>query len=137
MKPSLANMIDHPIATQINKADQAINQEDFDTLTEIYSDDAVLVVKPGVTAIGKTQIREAFVAIAAHFEHSLQVRQAGMEILESHDTALVLAKSIVVANNHPQEQRLATYVFKKVCGSGWLCVIDNSYGHGLLDATGH
>lgn len=73
----------HPIELLISKADIAINQEDFETLIDIYSDDAVLVVKPGMNAVGKEQIKKAFEAIAAHFEHSLDVKQAGMAILET------------------------------------------------------
>ncbi len=65
----------HPIELQIEKADTAIVQEDFDTLMNIYSEDAVLVVKPGMNATGKVQIRKAFEAIAAHFSHTLQVEQ--------------------------------------------------------------
>ncbi len=72
-------MTRHPVQLQIKKADSAINREDFDTLIDIYSDDAVLVVKPGVNAVGKMQIRKAFEAIAAHFNHSLDVKQAGMK----------------------------------------------------------
>ena len=37
----------HPIEIQIEKADKAIIAEDFDTLLDIYTDDAVLVVEPG------------------------------------------------------------------------------------------
>jgi hypothetical protein len=36
------------------------------------------VIKPGNHAIGKVQIRSAMEAIAAHFDRSLDVRQAGM-----------------------------------------------------------
>ena len=125
-------MTNHPIEELIQKADDAINREDFDTLIDIYSDDAVLVVQPGANAVGKAQIRKAFEAIADYFDHSLQVRQAGMEILESNDTALVLANSVIAARDHLEEQRKATYVFKKDGQLGWLCVIDNSYGHKLL-----
>jgi uncharacterized protein (TIGR02246 family) len=85
----------HPIELLIEKADRAINQEDFDTLIKIYAEDAVLVIKPGMNAVGKDQIKRAFEAIAAHFEHSLDVKQAEMEILETGDTALVLAKTLV------------------------------------------
>ncbi len=122
----------HPIELQIEKADLAINREDFETLIDIYSDDAVLVIKPGMNATGKTQIRKAFEAIAAHFNHKLDVKQAGMKILESEDTALVLAKTIVSAPDVPPIHRNATYVFKKNPSGHWLCVIDNSYGHDLF-----
>ena len=122
----------HQIELIIEKADSAINQEDFDTLVDIYSDDALLVIKPGMNATGKTQIRKAFEAIAAHFNHRLDIKQDGMRILESGDTALVLAKTIVSAPDTPPINRNATYVFKKQSGGDWLCVIDNSYGHELF-----
>lgn len=125
----------HPIELLISKADTAINQEDFETLIDIYSDDAVLVVKPGMNAVGKEQIKKAFEAIAAHFEHSLDVKQAGMVILESGDTALVLAKTVVSAKSLPAIERKATYVFKRDNENRWVCAIDNSYGHSLLEAN--
>jgi len=99
---------------------------------DIYSDDAVLVLKPGMNVVGKAQIRKAMEAIAAHFNHSLDVKQAGMKILESNDTALVIAKTVVSASNMPAIERNATYVFKRDPNGTWLCVIDNSYGHELL-----
>jgi uncharacterized protein (TIGR02246 family) len=126
-------MTRHPVELQIEKADLAINREDFDTVMNIYSDDAVLVVKPGMNVVGKAQIRKAMEAIAAHFNHSLDVRQRGMKILESSDTALVLAKTVVSASNMPAIERNATYVFKRDPNGAWLCVIDNSYGHELLN----
>ena len=127
-------MKQHPIELLINKADTAINQEDFNTLTDIYADDAVLVIQPGMNAVGKEQIRKAFEGIASHFEHTLDVRQTGMNILETGDTALVLAKTLVSAKGHPLQERKATYVFRKDANGVWFCVIDNSYGHDLLDA---
>ena len=121
----------HPIEELIEKADLAINQEDFDTVIDIYTEDAVLVIKPGMNAVGKLEIRQAFEAIAAHFEHSVRVEQAGMKIIETGDTALVLAKTRVSATNQPLIERNSTYVFRK-CNFGWLCAIDNSYGHELF-----
>ncbi len=122
----------HPIELLIEKADLAINREDFDTLIDIYSDDAVLVIKPGMNATGKAQIRRAFEAIAAHFNHKIEVKQTGMKILESEDTALVLAKTVVSTSDGLPINRNATYVFKKNQSGNWLCVIDNSYGHELF-----
>lgn len=127
-------MTPHPIELLIEKADLAINREDFDTLMDLYSDDAVLVIKPGMNATGKAQIRKAFEAIATHFDHRLNVEQAGMKILASDDTALVLAKTIVSTPGAPPINRDATYVFKKRPGENWLCVIDNSYGHALFSS---
>lgn len=128
-------MTRHPIELLIEKADAAIVREDFGALMAIYSDDAVLVVKPGMNAVGKAQIRKAFEAIAAHFNHSLQVHQERMIVLESGSTALVLAETVISASNQPATRRKATYVFEKGAG-GWLCKIDNSYGHELLESDG-
>ncbi len=128
-------MNQHPVALLIEKADKAINEEDFDTVVDLYTEDAVLVIKPGSNAIGKVQIRRAMERIAAHFDRSLDVRQAGMTILETGDTALVLARTQVSAKSSPMVERKATYVFRKVAGIGWLCAIDNSYGHEVLDAN--
>ena len=125
----------HPIALLIAKADKAINEEDFDTVVDLYTEDAVLVIRPGSHAVGKVQIRRAMEAIAAHFDRSLDVRQAGMVILETGDTALVLARTLVSAKHFPPVERKATYVFRKDAGDQWLCAIDNSYGHEVLDAS--
>ena len=127
-------MNQHPIALLIEKADKAINEEDFDTVIDLYTEDAILVVKPGTNAVGKIEIRRAMEAIAAHFDRSLNVRQAGMVILETKDTALVLAKTLVSAENVPVVERKATYVFKRDRHNRWLCAVDNSYGHAVLDA---
>ena len=45
--------IKNPIAA----ADKAIKEERFDDLMEFYTDDAVLVVKPGLEARGKKAIK--------------------------------------------------------------------------------
>ena len=124
----------HPVALQIEKADKAIVAEDFDTLMQIYTDDAVLVVRPGLNAIGKVAIREAFEKIAVYFKNGLRVEQQGMSILESGNTVLVLANTIVSAPNMPRTERKATYVFNRAPSGDWLCSIDNSYGHELIGA---
>jgi ketosteroid isomerase-like protein len=58
-----------------------------------------------------------------------------MVILETGDTALVLARTQVSAKNSPIVERKATYVFRKDAENRWLCAIDNSYGHEVLDAN--
>lgn len=124
----------HPVITQIEKADKAIVAEDFDTLLDIYTDDAILVVEPGRNAIGKDAIRKAFEAIAVYFKNGLQVSQEGLTVLESGETALVLANTVISAPNLPTITRKATYVFTKAENGSWLCAIDNSYGHEIIGA---
>ncbi|WP_152356918.1 YybH family protein, partial [Pseudomonas aeruginosa] len=75
----------------VGRADALINAGQFDALMDFYCDDATLVVKPGLNACGKAQIRQAFDAIARHFEHSLRVRQHDLRVIEAGDTALVMA----------------------------------------------
>lgn len=125
-------MKQHAVIKQIEKADKAIVDEDFDTLLNIYTDNAILVIEPGRNAVGKDAIRKAFEAIAVYFKNGLQVTQKGMEVLESGNTALVLANTVISAPNMPEIIRKATYVFNKDDNGVWLCSIDNSYGHEII-----
>ncbi|MDD5052850.1 MAG: DUF4440 domain-containing protein [Sulfuricurvum sp.] len=125
-------MEQHEVIKQIKKADRAIVEENFDTLIDIYTDDAILVIEPGRNAVGKDAIRKAFEAIAVYFKNGLQVSQRGIEVLESGNTALVLANTVISAPNMPEITRKATYVFNKDINGVWLCSIDNSYGHEII-----
>ena len=128
--------LQHPLQALIQAADRAISAEDFDALMDFYTDDAVLVVKPGLNVVGKESIRAAFVRIAEYFGGSLQVGQGRMEVLETGDTALVIMESTLDyrgPDGAPAHvTRRATYVFRRSDGR-WLCAVDNSYGTSLLD----
>lgn len=109
-------MSDHPLKALIQAADRAIGAEDFDTLMDFYAEDATLVIKPGLNATGKEQIRRAFVAIAEHFNHSIIVKQGKMQVIEGAGTALVIMQTLLetvdrdgIANSIT---RRATYVFR-------------------------
>lgn len=103
---------------------------------DFYADDATLVIKPGLSVTGKPRIRQAFLAIAEHFQHQLVVRQGRMELIPGGDTVLVIMESLL---SYPENggttevTRRATYVFRESQPGKWACVIDNSYGTGLLD----
>lgn len=120
----------------IAAADKAIQEERFDDLMDFYTDDAVLIVKPGLEAKGKAAIRAAFVKIAAYFKNSVVPTQGKMCMIEAGDTVLVLSQTLLDAQNKEESEysmdRRATYVYRKV-GEKWLCAIDNSYGVTLLD----
>lgn len=126
-------MKQHAVIKQIEKADRAIVEEDFDTLLNIYTEDAVLVVEPGRNAVGKDAIRKAFEAIAVYFRNGLHVSQKGIEVLESGNTALVLANTVISSPNMSEVTRKATYIFTKDEDGVWLCSIDNSYGHEIIE----
>ena len=120
----------------IAAADKAIKEEKFDDLMDFYTDDAVLVVRPGLEAKGKEAIKEAFIKIAAYFKNSVVPTQGKMLMIEAGDTVLVLSQTLLDADNKETSEcsmdRRATYVYRKVDGK-WLCAIDNSYGTTLLD----
>lgn len=125
----------HDVEARIAEADDAINREDFDALLRCYAPGATLVVMPGREVSGHEALREAFVAIAAHFNHTLRVSQEEVMVVEGADVALALARTRVRATMKSgeavDEVRRATYVFKRVEGQ-WLCAVDNSYGTTLL-----
>lgn len=126
------NMNLNTIEQQIEAADRAIMTKDYDTLMSIYTDDAVLVIEPGRNAVGKNQIRNAFVKISEFFDHGLKVVQNGLEVLDAGKTALVVANTIVSGPYSHAVERKATYVFEKSDNGAWLCIIDNSYGHEII-----
>lgn len=119
----------------IAQADKAIKEERFDDLMEYYTDDAVLVVKPGMEAHGKEDIKRAFIKIAEYFKNSIVPTQGNMLMLEAGDTVLVLSQTLLDAKNKETSEyimdRRATYVYRKINGK-WLCAVDNSYGTALL-----
>ena len=78
-------MDEHPLRVVIAAADDAISREELDAVAKFYGDDAILVVMPGKIARGKAEIRKAFDAIAAHFNHSVHVSLGEMTILEAGD----------------------------------------------------
>lgn len=130
-------MSNHPLKTLIEAADRSISVKDFASLMQFYTDDATLVVKAGLYAQGKDQIRKAFEAISAYFQDQLKVRQGKMEVIEAGDTALVIMETwldtIDEHNAVTSTLRRATYVFRRDSSGNWLCAVDNSYGTALLD----
>src|SRR3954452_8394669 len=129
--------MEHELKGFIKKCDIAIKQEDFDTLMNYYTDDAILVIKPGMITRGKEEIKTAFIKIAKYFNNSLVPTQGEMIVLEAGDTALVLSQTLLEADKKKDSEysmdRRATYVFKKNSQDKWLCAIDNSYGTELIN----
>ena len=128
--------MEHELKKFIKKCDEAIKREDFDTLKNYYTDDAILVVKADMIARGKEEIKQAFITIAKYFNNSLVPEQGEMIILEAGDTALVISQTLLDADKDETEysmDRRATYVFKKNSQGEWLCAIDNSYGTDLIN----
>ncbi|GKX49364.1 YybH family protein [Pectobacterium carotovorum] len=130
-------MKSHPIREIIEACDKAISERNFDALMGYYAEDAALVIKPGMVARGRDDIKKAFVAIADYFKNQLIVEQGNMQVIEGGGDALVIMETVL---HYPDEQgnivtttRRATYVFRKDVDGNWRCTIDNSYGTTLLD----
>ncbi len=129
-------MIHQEIQKLIQAADSAIREERFDDLMSYYTEDAVLVVKPGLEVQGKSNIKKAFIRIAEYFKNSIVPTQGKMHMIQAGDTVLVLAQTFLDAENKDVSEysmeRRATYIYRNIDGN-WLCAIDNSYGTTLLD----
>ncbi len=129
-------LVNEKVRQLIAEADKAIKEERFDDLMDFYTDDAVLVVRPGLEVYGKQEIKNAFIKIAEYFKNSIEPTQGNMIMLEAGDTILVLSQTLLDADNKAESEysmeRRATYVYRNVNGK-WLCAIDNSYGTSLLD----
>lgn len=130
-------MSTHPIRQVIEACDKAITARDFDLLMTYYAEDAALVVKPGMVATGKDNIRKAFVAISDYFQGQLVVEQGEMQVIEGAGDALVIMETVL---HYPDGEgvfvttsRRATYVFRHDADGRWVCTIDNSYGTDLLN----
>lgn len=133
-------MSQHELVNVIAAADTAINAENFDALMSFYADEATMVIEPGRCVTGRAALRNAFVAIAEHFAHTLRVSQEEVLIVEGAGTALVLAKTRIRAmlkSGEPYDVlRRATYVFRRdEEQASWRCSIDNSYGTALLSSS--
>ena len=127
---------EHPVLKLIKQADSAITSEDFDALMDFYAEDAALVVQQGLIARGKSQIRNAFIAIAQHFGNALTVSQGAAQVIEGAGNALVIMETLLYVGDATDPiKRRATYVFQDDPQNGWLCTVDNSYGTELLDET--
>lgn len=129
-------MDDHAVKQEIARADKAINDRDFDTVANCYTEDAVLVVKPGTLVQGREAIKIALQKISDYFNDSLKVSQGDMVIIEAGDIALVLSKTYIESpdklDSEFSTERKAIYVYKKTIDGKWLCAIDNSYGVELI-----
>jgi uncharacterized protein (TIGR02246 family) len=126
----------HELEAIIHAADDAINKEDLDAVMDFYTEEATLVVRPGLNATGRDQIRKTFTAIAEHFNHTLHVSQDRLVVIEGGATALVLGKAEIRAKDPAGVEvlieREATYVFVRDVAGAWRCAVDNSYGTSLL-----
>lgn len=132
-------MENHALKQEIAKADKAIGDRDFDTVASCYTEEAVLVVKPGKLVQGREAIKKAHQKISDYFNHSLKVSQGDMVIIEAGNIALVLSKTYIESpqklDSEFSPERDAIYVYEKTADGKWLCAIDNSYGVELLETN--
>ncbi len=60
--------MEHKLKEMIKECDLAIQREDFDRLMDYYTDDAILVVKPGKIAHGKEESQKSIYRYSKIFQ---------------------------------------------------------------------
>lgn len=113
---------------------ELIKNEQFDELMNVYTDDAIMILRGDDSTLyeiqGKKDLKAAHKRVAKYFNHTLKLRHGEIKLFETNDTILVLDQTFVDSEKITEERR-ATYVFRKE-SSKWLCAIDNSYGTDLF-----
>ena len=127
--------MNHPISQQLNTLHQAVNQDDADTLCQLYRENAVLVDKPFVS--GRRDLQCALHEFKARYMPEHVVSHGDEVVIEAGDTALVISKLYLsnkrVADKLDGEMKKAIYVFRKNDRGDWQCAIDNFFGVDLID----
>lgn len=121
----------------IRAVDAAFSRGDIDAVLEFYEDEATMVVRPGLLASGKTELRTAYEAVFASFAAPPRVIQERSEVIECGDLALFVSRwrmSGTGANGRPVDQVAhATSVLRRQRDGHWRAVIDNGFGIEILD----
>ena len=86
----------HPVLTRIREADRLIVAEAFEPLMDHYTEDAVLIVKPGVEVRGRRAIREAM-----------------EKMCDAEDLSLLIAPKRYCTDNAAMVASLAYYKYKE------------------------
>jgi uncharacterized protein (TIGR02246 family) len=120
----------------VNQLVQAISAGDLATAVELYEPDAVLVVRPGQVARGRTQLREAlagFVALRATLTSEAQ------HVLEARDLALYLGRwNLRGTDSAGAPVTLggeSTDILRRQSDGRWLIAIDDPWGTQLLGSA--
>jgi len=119
----------------------AVNQGDYDALSNCYSSSAKVVTTPMSGAATSSTSQHNCVVALQQFQQKFMPEHlvtTGDEIvIEAGDVALVIAKLYLVPkatpNALPCEGKKALYVMQKQGSGEWRCIIDNFFGTDLLD----
>jgi uncharacterized protein (TIGR02246 family) len=119
----------------IESLDEAFNRGDLEAVLDFYEETAVMVVEPHRLATGKAEIRAAYEWIFANIKGT--ATQEKTHVIQTGDTALFSSKwnfkGVMVNGNSVSRESYASVVLRRQPDGGWRIVVDNSWGHAVLD----
>ncbi len=111
----------------------ALNQSDLEAAAALYEDNAIFVVEPGRTVVGRAAIKEALGAMLAL---KPRLSTAKYEIVQTGDTALYISDWSMTGttpDGHPVNLGgLSADVLRKQPDGSWLVAVDNPHGSKIL-----
>jgi uncharacterized protein (TIGR02246 family) len=115
--------------------DEAFNRGDIETVLDFYEDAAVMVPQPGRLASGKTEIRAVYEWIFANIKGT--AKQEKTHVIETGDIALFTSKwsfaGTTLNGDSVSRESFASVILRKNTNGEWRVVIDNSWGHAVLE----
>jgi ketosteroid isomerase-like protein len=124
-------MTAHPVQYLSEAADRAIAREHSDILMDYYADEATLILRPGLHAPGRERVRDAFEAIAGHFNRRLDAKPNAHAVRDAGELALLLMEALLDVSGPGKPWRPAGKVscaVRPAKGDGWSCMISGASG---------
>ena len=117
----------------VNRLVRAINAGDLTTAVELYEPEAVLVVRPGQVARGRSELREALVGFV---DLRATLTSEAQHVLEAGGLALYLGRwSLRGTDPAGQPVTLrgeSTDILRRHGDGRWLIAVDNPWGAQVL-----
>ncbi len=126
------SMPEDPVTQMVQLADDAFNRGDLEAFLEFYADDAVMVIEPGRTLRGKSELRRAFEVLLSYRAVARQIKS---HVIENGDVALYLSKWSF-SGTGPEgpyvREGVGTSVMRRGSDGRWRVFIENPWGATLL-----
>lgn len=115
--------------------DDAFNRGDIEAVLGLYEDEAVMVAEPRRLATGRAEIRAVYEWIFANIKGTAV--QERTHVIEAGDIALFTSKwnfsGTTVGGEPVSRDSFASVILRKNSEGAWRVVVDNSWGHAVLE----